>query len=361
MKNALFLLSCLLILGCKTPLKDSFLIQGNIEGIENDFVVLHYKNHSDTTLVKNGKFSFKGKLKQPLPCTIEFVSSGQEKAFYLENSKIKFIANSNDIANGSITGSQLHLEYLEYKNILNKIDLKYRYDEINNEWDSANTQRRNELELIFSKYDQEILNTKKQFVIDHPGSYYSPIILFDIDWSFENSKEFFEFISVLDPKLDSFSYLIKIKEVFQRLKNVEVGKKAPDFTMNNTEDDPVMMSSLLKSNKYLLIDFWASSCGSCRKENKNMLRAYRKFHDKGLNILSISTDFNKNDWLNAIKQDSLEWINVCDFTKWNKNEIVQLYALRQSSENLLLDSTGLIIAKNIKGEELQSKLTELFN
>jgi peroxiredoxin len=87
---------------------------------------------------------------------------------------------------------------------------------------------------------------------------------------------------------------------------------------------------------------------------------YKKYNQQGFNILGVSTDTNKKYLEDAIDQDKLEWTNVCNFKKWYENEVVQLYALRQQSENVLLDSSGKIIAKNIKGEKLQLKLEELF-
>ena len=101
------------------------------------------------------------------------------------------------------------------------------------------------------------------------------------------------------------------------------------------------MSNICKESKYLLIDFWASSCGPCRKENPNIVKAYNEFHSRGFNIIGVSTDTKRENWLNAIEKDGLNWTNVCNMKKWKDNEIVQLYALRQQSENLLLDSTGI--------------------
>jgi len=135
-------------------------------------------------------------------------------------------------------------------------------------------------------------------------------------------------------------------------------KKAPDFTANDTEGKPVHFSEKLKG--YTLVDFWASWCGPCRRENPNIVAAYKEFHDKGFNIIAVSLDKKKENWIKGIQDDKLTWTHVSDLLFWN-SAVAKLYGVRAIPANYLVDSKGTIIAKNLHGEELQSTLKSLLD
>jgi thiol-disulfide isomerase/thioredoxin len=112
-------------------------------------------------------------------------------------------------------------------------------------------------------------------------------------------------------------------------------------------------------SNYLLIDFWASWCAPCREENPNLVALYNKYHGKGFNIFGVSFDSNRDRWLKAIADDSLTWTHVSDLKGW-ENAVGKLYGIRSIPSNVLLDSNGIIMAKNIMGNDLKAKLEELF-
>ena len=136
-----------------------------------------------------------------------------------------------------------------------------------------------------------------------------------------------------------------------------MGTIAPDFTMNNPEGKPIQLSSL--RGKVVMIDFWASWCGPCRQENPNVVKLYQQYHEKGFEIIGVSLDRTKEDWVKAIQDDKLTWIHVSDLQYW-QNAAALLYSVKLIPQSYLLDKEGKIIAKGLRNEQLDKKLKELF-
>jgi peroxiredoxin len=141
-----------------------------------------------------------------------------------------------------------------------------------------------------------------------------------------------------------------------RIKGVSVGAPAPEIALSDTTGNPVPLSSL--RGKYVLVDFWASWCGPCRAENPNVVRMYNKFKDKGFAIYSVSLDKDKGSWTKAIRNDNLTWNHVSDLKFW-QSAAAQQYGVQAIPATFLLDRTGKIIAKNLRGNALEQKLEEV--
>lgn len=148
------------------------------------------------------------------------------------------------------------------------------------------------------------------------------------------------------------------KARIEAVNKTAIGKEAIDFTQSDTAGRPVKLSSF--RGKYVLLDFWASWCHPCREENPNVVKAYAKYHPKGLDILSVSLDKegDKDKWLKAIHDDKLTWTHVSDLKFWS-NEVAKTYGIMGIPQNYLIDPQGKIVAKNLRGEELEKKLQEL--
>jgi thiol-disulfide isomerase/thioredoxin len=139
---------------------------------------------------------------------------------------------------------------------------------------------------------------------------------------------------------------------------VEIGNKAPDILLETPDGTELKLSSL--KGQYVLLDFWASWCGPCRRENPNVVRLYNQYKDKGFTVFSVSLDDNKEQWIQAIQRDNLSWPNhVSDLMKWN-SIVVQLYKFSGIPHTVLIDKNGNIIGKNLRGIQLEQKLAELF-
>jgi peroxiredoxin len=165
-------------------------------------------------------------------------------------------------------------------------------------------------------------------------------------------------VKIIDTTLNASTYMVSLKKQVEVLRGVEVGKTAPDFTLNDTTGNPVSLSSF--RGKYLLIDFWAAWCGPCRKENPNNVKLYADYKSKGFEILGVSFDDKHEKWVEAIKKDGLKWTQVSDLKRW-KSAAGKLYGVRAIPHTVLLDIQGIIIAKNLSGDDLRAKISELLD
>ncbi|HEY0030409.1 MAG TPA: TlpA disulfide reductase family protein [Bacteroidia bacterium] len=169
---------------------------------------------------------------------------------------------------------------------------------------------------------------------------------------------YFKLDEGLYAKYPASPYIKAFHEGVAASKKIAPGTMAPEINMNTPEEKPLALSSL--RGKVVLIDFWASWCGPCRAENPNVVKAYNKYKSKGFDIYSVSLDKDMDKWKQAIMADKLSWkSHVCDFKFW-QSPVVALYNFNSIPTNVLIDKEGKIIAKNLRGEELDKKLEELF-
>ena len=156
----------------------------------------------------------------------------------------------------------------------------------------------------------------------------------------------------------SSMYTTELNNRIQSVKPLEIGGQAPDIALTSPDGQVVKLSSL--RGKYVLIDFWASWCRPCRAENPNVVRMYQKYHDKGFEIYSVSLDNNAANWKGAIEKDGLTWTHVSDLRGW-QSSAAALYKVSSIPQTFLLDQKGRIMAKNLRGNQLEAKLAEIFN
>jgi peroxiredoxin len=135
-----------------------------------------------------------------------------------------------------------------------------------------------------------------------------------------------------------------------------LNKPAPDFTLPDVNGKPVSLSSF--KGKYVLVDFWASWCAPCRAENPNVVKAFQQFKNKNFTILGVSLDKEKGPWTKAISDDQLTWTNISDLKFWD-SQVVPMYGIQGIPYNVLLDPNGIVIAENLRGEELERKLADI--
>lgn len=198
----------------------------------------------------------------------------------------------------------------------------------------------------------------EEFIRKDPASIVSAYALFR-NYSYSLSpEEITRHIALLSPALQQTQYVRILRDLVEKQTAVAPGKKAIDFVSKNEEGKEVRFFDHLGKG-YVLLDFWAAWCPPCRKENPNIVAAYKQYKDQGFSVFGVSLDKEKSAWLKAINDDGLHWAQVSDLAFWD-TQAAALYGVRFIPSNLLIAPDGTIVAKNIKGEDLQRKLAEIY-
>lgn len=320
----------------------------NGEWVKLDSVVLH-----------KGEGKFKGTVKNPDICYLSVSNSTQKLPFFIENSAIIITGSLDSLSVAKVTGSATQDEYQKLQDQLNELDEKATalFNQSKEMGKAGDKVKADSLmaqsDAIFTTIDDKT----KEYIKANPASWISPYLLSRVYYDME-SDVLDGFLTALDSKLDSVPAVITLKERVAKLKTVAVGQTAPDFTMTDVNGNPVKLSDIYSKNEYTLIDFWASWCGPCRRENPNVVATFNSYKDKGFGVFGVSLDNDKAKWEKAIADDQLTWPHVSDLKKW-KNEAAALYSVNSIPSNLLVDKTGKIIARNIREEKLPETMAGL--
>ncbi len=358
-----FLMLIPLFAFCIQP--SSYKITGNIAGIEGTVYLAQSIQGKriiiDSTNLNNGKFLFEGFVKEPKQCFLTFKNNKRAYiSFIVENSKINIQADIKRVSLAKITGSASQNIMNDYNKIVRPLKGKRGrlLSDIRKISKDGDQKKKQELYTQKKQLENEIKLVSEKFVRDNNKSYAALLIASELLRKEKNPARIDEMVALLDASFENKYLLIEMKRISRSLKNTVIGEIAPDFVMNDTERKPVKLSSLFGKG-YLLIDFWASWCSPCRSENPYVLAAYKKYHEKGFEVLGVSYDNNKEKWLKAIEEDQLPWLHVSDLKGWN-SLTKTLYAISGIPSNFLLDKNGKIIAKNLRGKSLHEKLKEIF-
>jgi peroxiredoxin len=341
-----------------------FKIAGQISGIENSEIYLKNKSGRDyldidTAMTDvDGNFVFEGKIDNPEMC---YIKLNDEKfiSLFVEDSEIKVSGNIEKIEEVQVEGSLSHDQYSDY--LKKSKHLKDKGKVLDEEYykakEEGDTTSLSEILTEFEKLYEEENAFNKEYMKNNTSSVVTPYLAHTTAYalSLEDLKEI---TSSLDTALNNTIYVKLLNERIEVLESTAPGKQAIDFTQNDADGNPISLSSF--KGKFLLVDFWASWCGPCRRENPNVVKVYEKFNDKGFEILGVSFDSNKKLWLDAIEKDGLTWSHVSDLTGW-ENAAGKIYGIRSIPHTMLIDPDGVIIAHKLTCEELEEKLEELLS
>ena len=362
------------LLSCKddkTPETDGFVIEGKMNALPaGSLAMLSYKQQdstiTDTLDLIEGSFTFKGKVKHPSEASISVRHGNNfpEKAwlsdsyhFYIENTEMQLTAKDS-VKNATLKGSVLSDEALEVNNLISPLT-----DEIIALYDRMKGRTSEEKMITYDTiqiYVDSIKGVAHNFIMSHPDSYVSlqRFMRHEMPKNFDPIEADKNFNTLFNKNLQQTPLGKSIAEKIAIEKKSQIGVPAIDFSQKTVDDKDFKLSSL--RGKYVLIDFWASWCKPCRAENPFVVKAYNTYKDKNFEIVGVSLDAGKEQWVEAIEKDGLPWIHVSDLKYW-KNDVAVQYGINSVPANVLVDPDGIIIAKNLRGEALTDRLSEIFN
>jgi peroxiredoxin len=346
--------------------KKGFTIAGKLDGYPDNTEVKLFENNAQTPLatakIVKSKFIMKGSVAEPVLCMLiigdeAMANTGRPAEVYIENAAISIKGNKNMPGTIKVDGSASHKDFAAFVATFMPVAQKLNTiaSTINYTMPGA---ARDSMMNVYSGLQQQMQDVIDKMVTEKPSSVVTPFLL-NATYSFN------EDVVKLENRYDKLAATIKSSKTGVQLKDFitekkigAIGTEAMDFSQPDTTGTPVSLSSF--RGQYVLVDFWASWCGPCRNENPTVVENFNSFKTKNFTVLGVSLDRpgKKNDWINAIKEDGLTWTHVSDLQFWN-NAVAKMYNIQGIPQNILVDPSGKIVAKNLRGPALRDKLCEL--
>ncbi|NML22579.1 AhpC/TSA family protein [Pseudoflavitalea sp. G-6-1-2] len=371
MKKGILLTQILIVGIAGSAAAQQFRLEGSLgKKAEGATVTINYLKgngyQTDSAKVKNGKFLITGDMKEPVKAFVRLIpavkpgetntQNNDYTEIFLEPRKTTMKSSDGLLSTATVKGGTGQKELAELQRRLKPVNARMQA------LVDSMTKRISEDETTASKFRvvsqplyDEMDSIRAAFVAEYPDSYLSLSIVKDKSAIIDPVK--------FEPLFNSLSERLRntdgAKAIAARLvvvKKLAIGQKAPDFTLNDTTGTPVSLSSL--KGQYVLIDFWASWCGPCRQENPNLVKAYAKYKPHNFQILGITLDKQPAPWITAINEDGLKWLHVRNI-KDTPNDVAKQYDIRAVPQSFLIDPNGVIIARNLRGKELEDKLEEV--
>lgn len=369
LKSGLLALALISTVTSCSKKEEGFTINGTIAGLKDGTVYLEFadgdKKIKDSANVVDGHFTFKGKVAEPLLYSVKLKGAEFGTNFLLDNELITFTAKKDSLFKAKISGAAQDSIYQSfYKNEFKKIQniAGPVYKASDSLTQNGKVKLTPEQKVVIDKRWADLQtfadNLTDKFIKGHKDKLAAVLVINDRIVSYGTPEQVKKYYAVLSPEVQKSFYGKQLKATIDLNDKTAVGVTAPEFSQADLNGKIVKLSDY--KGKYVLVDFWASWCGPCRKENPNVVLAYKTYHEKGFNVLGVSLDDKKNLWEKAIEKDGLTWTHVSDLKGW-KNDVAVMYGVKMVPTNYLVGPDGKIVAKNLREAELQSKLKEIFS
>lgn len=348
----------------KTSLAGQVVMKGKISGLESGNVTLTtevfgQKQKFNATIMQ-GKFEFTVNQPSPTLYSMEVTEDPSGRLiFFADNGLVQIDIQKGNVGGGKVSGSISNSELMQYNAMIALHDQKL--EDIKDVY--ANLTPNERLEAKQDSVEQ-LFNTAvnareiaiQTWALQRTKSFVAPLIVIINYADGGNADVMRKLFDSFAPEVKASYYGNHLETMLVRFEGLNIGKTAPAFSQADINGKPIALESY--KGKYVLVDFWASWCGPCRMENPNLVRTYHKFKDKNFDILGVSLDNNKAKWLQAIQDDKLTWTHVSDLKFW-QNAVALQYGVKSIPANFLLDKEGKIIAKGLRGAQLDQALEQL--
>ena len=351
---------------------DGFTITGKLTGlnVSKVYLIVSREGHPDTiasSSVTDDSFVLEGEVKQLQEATIKFEGENLTVPLYLENASYELSSHEGfDMSSGKESRQVAVSGGGETQQVASKFseiqrEMMAKYGAASKEFSAARSAndmtRAKEIQDEFLEYTASVREKEKELLAGNPGSLASlaNVAAFARQAEYEALRERFDLLSE-EMKETKAGKMIAGK--LAREEAGSVGKIAPDFELDTPEGEKISLYGV--QAKVKLIDFWASWCGPCRGENPNVVAMYKEYHPKGLEIIGVSLDKDKEAWIKAIADDELTWKHGSDLQFWQAAP-AKLYGVNAIPHTVLLDESNRIIAKNLRGKALRDKIAELLD
>ncbi|MDH7443999.1 TlpA disulfide reductase family protein [Aquimarina sp. 2201CG14-23] len=367
MKKIVLLAIILLSVACQKEEK-GYSISAETEGFDDGVTVyvnaINQSNRPtiiDSTTIKEGKFKIALPPIESNDLNYLTFKDVPGNVLYLgENNPIKMTIYKDSMRSSIIKGgseNQLFFSYLRTMNAYGK-----ERQELSNQYQIASKLKEADKALQLSAKLEEVRTNEKEYrkeiAVKNPNSLVAVMALTDLlNLKAAPAKQIKKIYATVEDTLKTSRLGKNLDRLIQAsVGKIDIGSEAEDFSAPNPEGQLVSLKESM--GKITIIDFWASWCKPCRAENPNVVRVYNKYHDKGLNIIGVSLDRNKDHWTKAITQDNLDWNHVSHLKFW-QDPIAKAYGVRSIPATFILDEKGNVIAKNLRGPALESRISEL--
>lgn len=313
----------------------------------------------DTAVVKDGRFDFRGKIDGATLRYIVGIHGGQSKSispFILEAGRTD-MELYQDSRRDRIDGGMNYRLYKEFERGDSSINAQMEQPWAITRDSTLSADVRAKAQATLDSLQQVQKKYHKKFIVDHIPSALSDMLFGLCSWEMKADEQeaMLKILGERQPQYPVYRQKMAERAATER---TGIGKKYTDVALAGTDGKTVRVSDYVSKNKYTLIDFWASWCGPCRAEMPNVVKAYTKWHKRGFEVVGVSLDNNKAAWVKALKTLKMPWPQMSDLKGW-ESAGAAVYNVKAIPANVLVDRDGTIVAKDLRGEDLQQKLAEL--